>query len=134
MRSAPLEGQIDSPDLIGECRFVTGSPRHLRPFRRVPLRSNFHNRIPTLFACMRKAFNDKNWIIRRCRNARRSTSITWAYITQIDRADAVVALIFPSHPYFSNSEGDRRSRLGRSDRSLAWACRRAPNLVHAVAA
>src|SRR5271169_1840021 len=42
MRSAPLEGEIDSPDLVGECRFVTGSPRRLRRFRRVPLRSSIH--------------------------------------------------------------------------------------------
>ena len=42
VRSAPLEGQIDGPDQVGGCRFVTSSPRCLRRFRRLSLRSSFH--------------------------------------------------------------------------------------------
>jgi len=49
---------------------------------------------------MRKAFNDNNWIIRRCRNVRRSTSITWTCITQMDGSRR------SARPYFSKSEGD----------------------------
>ena len=52
---------------------------------------------------------------------------TWVCIPQIDgsRRDA--------RPYFSGSVDDRRSPLGRSNRSLASACR-ASNHVHAVTA
>src|SRR5450631_2780602 len=106
MRSASLEGQVDGSDLVGEFRFVTDSPRRLRPFRRVPLRSNFHSNPIRLHA------QSIQWQQLDYSEVQKRTSITWTCIAQMDGSRR------KPRPYFSRSEGDRLPRLGRSDPHL----------------